>query len=266
MPSAWLIVPTYNEAENLPTLVERALRALERSEVDPTLLVVDDASPDGTGRIAEELATREPRLRVLHRSGKAGIGPAYVAGFEHALAEGAELVLQMDADLSHDPDDLPRLIAPVLAGEADLTLGSRYVAGGAIERWGPLRRALSRVGCAYARRVLGVDVHDLTGGFKCMRRQVLETIGPATLRTNGYGFQIELTYRAVRAGFVVREVPITFRERGHGSSKMNAAIALEAAWRVPALRLSVGSRPSDAIFFEATSREEKSRWQDRSRT
>lgn len=266
MPSAWLILPTYNEADNLPRIAPLALAALEQIGLDVTLLVVDDASPDGTGRIADELAEHDARIRVLHRRGKEGIGPAYVAGFEEALAGGAELLLQMDADFSHDPADLPRLVAPVAAGEADLVLGSRYAPGGRIERWGSLRRAVSRVGCWYAQAVLGVDVRDLTGGFKCIHRRVFAVVAPRTLRTNGYGFQIEVTYRALRAGMRVREVPITFRERERGKSKMSMAIALEAAWRVPALRLRVARSHSDDIVTIDSVREETAKWQDRSRT
>lgn len=266
MPSAWLILPTYNEADNLPRIAPLALAALKQTGLDVTLLVVDDASPDGTGRIADKLAEHDARIRVLHRRSKEGIGPAYVAGFEQALSGGADLLLQMDADFSHDPADLPRLVAPVAAGEADLVLGSRYVPGGRIERWGPLRRAVSRVGCLYAQTVLGVGVRDLTGGFKCIARRVLEAVPPSSLHTNGYGFQIELTYRALRSGMRVREVPITFREREHGKSKMSVAIALEAAWRVPALRLRVARTCSDGIVTVDSVREETTTWQDRSRT
>jgi dolichol-phosphate mannosyltransferase len=195
---------------------------------------VDDGSPDGTGRLAHGLAERHPDVRVLHRPQKQGLGRAYLAGFEIALADGAELVLEMDSDFSHDPADLPRLIAA--ADSADLVLGSRYVPGGGVEDWGALRRLVSRGGSWYARTLLGVPVRDLTGGFKVFNRRVLEGIDLAGVHADGYGFQIELTYRAVQAGFGVTEVPIRFRERREGQSKMTARIALEAVWKVPALR------------------------------
>ncbi len=235
MPGAWLILPTYNEAENIEPLVRAVLPRLASTEVEHTILVVDDSSPDGTGQIAKRLADEFEQVRVLHRPHKQGLGRAYLAGFSAALADGAELVLEMDSDFSHDPADLPRLIAA--AGAADLVLGSRYVPGGGVENWGIVRRALSRGGSAYARLLLGVPVRDLTGGFKCFHRRVLETIDLEDVHADGYGFQIELTYKAVRAGFTVAEVPITFRERRVGRSKMTARIALEAVWKVPALRL-----------------------------
>jgi dolichol-phosphate mannosyltransferase len=225
--SAWVILPTYNEAENLETIVAAVLAAVPGVRI----LVVDDASPDGTGEMAEALEGVE----VLHRPRKSGLGRAYVAGFAHALAAGADTVVEMDADLSHDPADLPRLIAPLAAG-ADVALGSRYVPGGGIQDWDALRRGLSRFGCSYARRVLGVPVRDLTGGFKAFRASALEAIDYATVRSQGYAFQVELTYRALQRGLRVEEVPIVFREREHGDSKMSALIALEAAWLVPALR------------------------------
>jgi dolichol-phosphate mannosyltransferase len=235
LPGAWLILPTYNEAENIEPLVRAVLPQLESTGVEHTVLVVDDNSPDGTGQVADRLAEELERVRVLHRPQKQGLGRAYLAGFEIAIAEGAELVLEMDSDFSHDPADLPRLIAA--AGAADLVLGSRYVPGGGVEDWGVLRRLLSRGGSAYARVLLGVPVRDLTGGFKCFQRRVLETIDLEGVHADGYGFQIELTYRAVQADFTVTEVPITFRERRVGRSKMTARIALEAVWKVPALRL-----------------------------
>ena len=200
------------------------------------VLVVDDSSPDGTGRIAERLAAEHEAVEVLHRPRKSGLGRAYVAGFTHALAAGAGAVIEMDADFSHDPADLPRLLQG-LTGGADLVLGSRYVDGGGIADWGRIRRLLSRAGCEYARRVLGVGVRDLTGGFKCFRASALEAIDYASVRSQGYAFQVELTYRALRSGLRVEEIPIVFREREEGSSKMSARIALEAAWLVPALRL-----------------------------
>jgi dolichol-phosphate mannosyltransferase len=238
LPGPWLILPTYNEAENIEPLVRAVLPQLESTGLEHTVLIVDDNSPDGTGEIADRLAAETERVRVLHRPHKEGLGRAYLAGFEVALAEGAELILEMDSDFSHDPADLPRLIAA--AGAADLALGSRYVPGGGVLDWGIVRRALSRGGSAYARLLLGVPVHDLTGGFKCFHRRVLETIDLKGVHADGYGFQIELTYRAVRAGFTVTEVPITFRERRVGRSKMTARIALEAVWKVPALRLRRG--------------------------
>jgi dolichol-phosphate mannosyltransferase len=234
LPGAWLILPTYNEAENIEPLVRAALEQLARTGRDHTILVVDDGSPDGTGRLADGLAERHPEVRVLHRPRKEGLGRAYLAGFEVALADGAELVLEMDSDFSHDPADLPRLIAA--ADSADLVLGSRYVPGGGVDDWGAVRRLLSRGGSWYARTVLGVPVRDLTGGFKVFNRRVLEAIDLDGVHADGYGFQIELTYRAVQAGFGVTEVPIRFRERREGQSKMTARIALEAVWKVPALR------------------------------
>jgi dolichol-phosphate mannosyltransferase len=235
LPGAWLILPTYNEAENIEPLVRAVLPQLASTGLDHTVLVVDDGSPDGTGAIADGLAEELEQVRVLHRPQKQGLGRAYLAGFRVALAEGAELVLEMDADFSHDPADVPRLVAA--AGAADLVLGSRYVPGGGVKDWGIVRRTLSRGGSAYARLLLGVPVRDLTGGFKCFRRRVLETIDLDGVHADGYGFQIELTYRTVQAGFKVAEVPITFRERRLGRSKMTARIALEAVWKVPALRL-----------------------------
>jgi dolichol-phosphate mannosyltransferase len=235
LPGAWLILPTYNEAENIEGLVRAALVQLESTGLEHTILVVDDGSPDGTGRIADRLAEELEPVRVLHRDRKQGLGRAYLAGFALALANGAELVLEMDSDFSHDPADLPRLIAAAEA--ADLVLGSRYVPGGGVTSWGRLRRLLSRGGSAYARILLGVPVRDLTGGFKCFHRRVLESIDLENVHADGYGFQIELTYKAVRAGFRVAEVPILFRERSVGTSKMTTRIALEAVWKVPLLRL-----------------------------
>jgi dolichol-phosphate mannosyltransferase len=228
----WLVLPTYDEASNL-----RAIVAAVRERLDPPrrLLIVDDSSPDGTGQIADRLAAEHSDVSVLHRPRKEGLGPAYVAGFREALAGGATLVGQMDADFSHDPADLPRLVAA--CEDADLVLGSRYAHGGGVEEWGPLRRLVSRGGCAYARAVLGVDVHDLTGGFKVFRREVLEAIDLGSISAFGYAFQVETTYRAIRAGFRVVELPIVFRDRRVGESKMTRRIVLEAAWRVPAMRL-----------------------------
>jgi dolichol-phosphate mannosyltransferase len=235
LPGAWLILPTYNEAENVQPVVRAAVEQLAATGRHYTVLVVDDGSPDGTGRLADGLAEEHDEVRVLHRPDKQGLGRAYLAGFDVAMSEGAELVLEMDADFSHDPADLPRLIAT--AETADLVLGSRYVPGGGVENWGAVRRAVSRGGSWYARTLLGVPVRDLTGGFKCFNRRVLEAIDLNGVHADGYGFQIELTYRAVQAGFTVTEVPIIFRERRVGRSKMTARIALEAVWKVPALRL-----------------------------
>jgi dolichol-phosphate mannosyltransferase len=209
---------------------------LERLGPDDAVLVVDDDSPDGTGEIADGLAAANSRVGVLHRPRKEGLGPAYLAAFRRALAEGAELVLEMDCDFSHDPDDVPRLIAAVQ--DADLVLGSRYVPGGRITNWGLGRRLVSRAGSLYAQVLLGVPVHDLTGGFKCYRRRVLETIDLDAIDSRGYAFQIETTYRALRAGFRLVELPIEFADREVGRSKMSRGIVLEAVWKVPALRLA----------------------------
>jgi dolichol-phosphate mannosyltransferase len=222
-------LPTYNERENL----ERMVRALGEQGV--SVLVIDDNSPDGTGELADRLAQELDHVEVLHRERKEGLGPAYLAGFRRALAEGAELVLEMDCDFSHAPADVRRLIDA--AGEADLVLGSRYVAGGSVRNWRLVRRAVSAGGSLYARVLLGAPVRDLTGGFKCYRRAVLETIDLDAISSLGYAFQIETTYRALRAGFRVVEVPIAFVDREQGGSKMSKAIVLEAIWKVPALRL-----------------------------
>ncbi|HEY6056096.1 MAG TPA: polyprenol monophosphomannose synthase [Gaiellaceae bacterium] len=229
---AVVCLPTYNEAEN----VEPMVRAL--GEVLPEggrVLVIDDGSPDGTGAIADRLAAELEWVDVLHRERKQGLGRAYVAGFERALADGAELVLEIDCDFSHDPKDVPRLIAAVEGG-ADLALGSRYVPGGGTANWGLLRRAISRGASIYTRTLL-MPVHDATGGFKCFRRRVLESIDLDRIDAAGYVFQIETTFRALRKGFRVEEVPILFTDRTRGQSKMSRAIVLEAVWKVPALRL-----------------------------
>jgi dolichol-phosphate mannosyltransferase len=226
-------LPTYDERENL----EPMLRALgEVLGADDRVLVIDDNSPDGTGELADRLAGELGFVDVLHRPRKEGLGPAYLAGFRHALDAGAELVVEIDCDFSHDPADVPRLVAA--AADADLALGSRYVAGGGIENWGLIRRAISAGGSIYARLVLGVPVRDLTGGFKCFRRAVLEAIPLDRVHSRGYAFQIELTYRALRKGFRVQEVPIRFADRVVGGSKMSRGIVLEAIWRVPLLRLT----------------------------
>ncbi len=241
MSGAWVVLPTFNEAENVEAIVRAVLANLAATETTHRVLVVDDNSPDGTGVIADRLATELEQVEVLHRARKQGIGPAYLAGFERALGAGAKLVLEMDCDFSHDPADLPRLIGAT--GAADLVLGSRYVAGGGVTDWGFVRRAISRGGSLYARLLLGVGVQDLTGGFKCFRREVLEQLDLAAVGTDGYGFQIEMTYRAIRAGFRVAEVPILFRERRVGASKMSTRIALEAFWKVPALRFRMRRPP-----------------------
>jgi len=231
VPNAVICLPTYNERENL----EAMLRALAPLGVH--VLVVDDNSPDGTGAIADRLAGELDFVSVLHRERKEGLGPAYLAGFERALADGADYVLEMDCDFSHDPADVPRLLAACEAG-ADLALGSRYVDGGGTENWGLMRRFVSSGGSLYARLLLGVRVRDLTGGFKCYRRAVLERIDLAAIHSKGYAFQIEGTYRTIRAGFTVVEVPIRFVDRTAGHSKMSKAIFFEAVSRVPALRLA----------------------------
>jgi dolichol-phosphate mannosyltransferase len=226
---ATVCLPTYNECENL----ERMVRALGEHGV--SVLVIDDNSPDGTGELADRLAHELPHVDVLHRGRKEGLGPAYLDGFKRALAEGADLILEMDCDFSHDPADVPRLIAAT--DEADLALGSRYVPGGAVRNWGLMRRAISAGGSLYARLLLGVGVRDLTGGFKCYRRAVLETIDLDAITSKGYAFQIETTYRALRDGFRVVEIPITFIDRQEGGSKMSNRIVLEGFWKVPVLRL-----------------------------
>jgi dolichol-phosphate mannosyltransferase len=235
VPGPWLVLPTYNEAPNLEPFVRAVLPELASAAPEHHVLVVDDSSPDGTGEIADRLATEFPQVEVLHRRAKEGLGRAYLAGFAYALDAGADFALEMDSDFSHDPKDLPRLLEA--AKDADLVLGSRYVEGGAVTDWGLTRRIVSRGGSAYARHVLGIPVRDLTGGFKCFRREVLETIDLGSIHTGGYGFQIELTYRAIQAGFRVVEVPIVFRDRQAGVSKMSARIAVEAVWKVPALRM-----------------------------
>jgi dolichol-phosphate mannosyltransferase len=230
---AVVCLPTYNERQNLEPMLRRLGEVLPEGG---RVLVVDDGSPDGTGELADELAAELSYVDVLHRERKEGLGPAYLAGFRRALADGAELVLEMDCDFSHDPADVPRLLEA--AERADVALGSRYVPGGGVRNWGLVRRAISAGGSLYARLLLGVDVRDLTGGFKCIRRVVLETIDLDAISAKGYAFQIETTFRALRAGFRVEEVPITFVDREVGGSKMSRAIVLEAIWRVPALRLA----------------------------
>jgi dolichol-phosphate mannosyltransferase len=232
----WLILPTYNEAENIEPLLA-AVR--DKLPAGARILVVDDGSPDGTGAIAQRLAAGQEGLSVLHRPRKEGLGPAYIAGFRAALEGGAGLIVEMDSDFSHEPAYLPRLLKAMEEG-ADVAIGSRYVAGGGVGDWGPMRRAISRGGSAYARLVLGIQIRDATAGFKCFRREVLETIGLDSVQSRGYAFQVELTYRALQRGFRVVEVPIVFRDRRVGSSKMSRAIVAEAIWRVPLLRFNDG--------------------------
>ena len=231
----YLFIPTYNEAENVDEVVRAAHAALARSVTGSfRVVVVDDASPDGTGALADGLAAELDEVEVVHRPTKQGLGRAYLAGLQHALAAGAQLVMVMDADLSHDPGEIGTLLAA--AQSADVVIGSRYVAGGRVLDWPPLRRTLSRLGSLYARTLLGMDTADLTGGFRAFRRCVLEAVELRTLRSQGYVFNIELAYRAHRAGFALAEVPITFRERRRGQSKISLAIAIEALWLVPTLR------------------------------
>ncbi len=227
----WLVLPTYEEATNIERLVGAAS---EKLPADAQILIVDDNSTDGTGEIAARLEREGEGVHYLHRPRKEGLGPAYIAGFREALAGGAGLIVEMDADFSHEPAYLPRLLEA--SARADLVIGSRYVPGGGVSDWGPLRRAISRGGSSYASLVLGVGVRDLTGGFKCFRREVLEAIDLDAVRSRGYAFQVEMTYRTIELGFEVAEVPIVFRDRQAGSSKMSRSIVLEAIWRVPLLR------------------------------
>lgn len=234
MNRALVCIPTYNEADNLEPITQAVLQAEPRVDI----LVVDDNSPDGTGRIADSLAAKEPRIRVLHREKKEGLGRAYLAAFRWALAEGYEYIIEMDADFSHDPRYLPALLDAAEAG-ADLVLGSRYVTGGGTVNWGIGRQVISKGGSLYARTILGVGIHDLTGGFKCFNRRVLEGIGLDQVQSTGYAFQIELTYRTLKKGFTVREIPIVFEDRRVGQSKMSRKIFLEALTMVWKLRLTV---------------------------
>jgi dolichol-phosphate mannosyltransferase len=229
-------LPTYNERENLEPMAKAVLAVLQERGLDGRVLVIDDASPDGTGQLADRLAADLGSVDVLHRERKEGLGPAYVAGFRRALEAGAELVATMDCDFSHDPADLPRLVEA--AERAGIGLGSRYVPGGGTRNWGLVRRAVSRGGSLYARAILGIPVRDSTAGFKVYRRDVLEAIGPERIGSKGYAFQVETVYRALRAGFGVEEVPILFVDREEGGSKMGPGIVVEAMIRVPALRLA----------------------------
>ncbi|RKH04643.1 polyprenol monophosphomannose synthase [Corallococcus sp. CA053C] len=234
MNRALVCIPTYNERENIGPITQAVLAADPRVDI----LVVDDNSPDGTGQIADELAAKDPRVRVLHREKKEGLGRAYLAAFRWALAEGYTYILEMDADFSHDPRYLPTFLDTAEHG-ADLVLGSRYVQGGGTVNWGVGRKIISRGGSLYARSILGVDVRDLTGGFKCFHRRVLEALNLDDVRSTGYAFQIELTYRTLRKGFTVREVPIVFEDRRVGHSKMNKKIFIEALGMVWKLRFTV---------------------------
>ena len=235
-----ICLPTYNERENLEPMLRALGEVLAGAGIDGRVLVIDDDSPDGTGELADRLAAELSWVEVLHRERKEGLGPAYLAAFRHVLAGEADLVLEMDCDFSHDPADVPRLVAATES--ADLAIGSRYVEGGQVRNWGRIRRAISRGGCSYAQAILGFGVRDSTAGFRCFRREVLETIALDRIRSKGYAFQIETTYRAVRAGFGVTEIPITFVERTEGRSKMSRGIVLEAVWKVPSLRLAAALR------------------------
>lgn len=234
MNRALVCIPTYNEAENIEPITQAVLKAEPRVDI----LVVDDNSPDGTGKIADTLAAREPRIRVLHREKKEGLGRAYLAAFRWALEQGYTYIIEMDADFSHDPRYLPTILDTAEAG-TDLVLGSRYVTGGGTVNWGIGRQVISRGGSLYARTILGVDIRDLTGGFKCFHRRVLESIGLEEVKSTGYAFQIELTYRTLKKGYTVREVPIVFEDRRVGHSKMSRKIFLEALTMVWKLRLTV---------------------------
>jgi dolichol-phosphate mannosyltransferase len=224
--SVLVVVPTYNERDNLEPLLTRLHQAAPATHA----LVVDDASPDGTGEMADKLAAADARIRVLHRSGKAGLGAAYLAGFALALQDDYQVVVEMDADGSHAPEDLPALVAAL--DDADLVIGSRYVPGGRVVNWPAHRQWLSSGGNLYSRLALGVPIRDITGGYRAFRRQVLEELALADVASQGYCFQVDMAWRAVQAGFRVREVPITFTERERGSSKMSQAIVAEALWRV----------------------------------
>lgn len=230
-----VILPTYNERENLENFVGSLQKVFKDNGLRGRILVVDDNSPDGTGEIADRLAERYENLSVLHRPQKQGLGPAYIAGFKQALSGDTQFIFEMDSDFSHDPAYVPSFLEAIR--DADLVLGSRYVPGGRVENWGAMRRMVSRGGGLYARFILGVPVNDLTGGLKCFRREVLEAIDLDSVSSHGYGFQIEVTYRAIQRGFQVTEIPITFSDRQKGQSKMSNRIVLEAALLVWKLRL-----------------------------
>jgi dolichol-phosphate mannosyltransferase len=236
-----VVIPTYNERENLPLLTEMLLALDDQIDV----LVVDDGSPDGTGQIADRLADETDRVQVIHRAGKQGLGTAYVAGFRHALAQGYERVVEMDADFSHRPEDLPKLLAA--AENAQVVVGSRNIPGGRTVSWSPLRKLISRGGSLYARLVLGLPVHDCTSGFKCFRRSALQALDLDALRSNGYAFQVEVNYACTKAGLKFAEVPIVFPDRERGTSKMSSHIVVEAAWLVLKLRLGIAKPPISKV-------------------
>jgi dolichol-phosphate mannosyltransferase len=238
-----VVLPTYNERDNLRHALDRIREVADGNGLQLRTLIVDDNSPDGTGDLADELAATRPDVEVLHRAGKEGLGKAYIAGFRHALAQGADLLFEMDADLSHDASYLPHFVRLIEDG-ADLVLGSRYVKGGGVENWTPARKVISRGGCLYAQLILGLPFHDLTGGFKCFRRRVLETIDLDSIDTKGYGFQIEMTYRAYQLGFKIVELPIIFVDRKVGESKMSNDIVVEAMVNVWRLRFSGHAVPT----------------------
>ncbi|HEX8950665.1 MAG TPA: polyprenol monophosphomannose synthase [Polyangia bacterium] len=242
MSEVLVIVPTYNERDNLPAIIAAVHEHLPEAD----LLVVDDNSPDGTGAVADELAARDGKVHVLHRPGKQGLGTAYVAGFKWALGRDYQFLFEMDCDFSHDPKYLPTMLARARAG-ADLVLGSRYVDGGGTVNWGPARKLISKGGSLYARTILGVGVRDLTGGFKCFRRATLEALDLDGVSAQGYGFQIEMTYRTVKRGLRVEEVPIVFVDRRVGQSKMSKKIFLEALTLVWKLRLAGGGSVARSV-------------------
>lgn len=231
-----IILPTFNERENIERFVASLQDTFAAHGLDGNIIIVDDNSPDGTGRIADSLAGRYGNLTVIHRPAKEGIGPAYIAGFRQALGTGARYIFEMDSDFSHDPAYIPRFLEAIR--DADLVLGSRYIPGGGVMNWGKSRKVISRWGGLYASRVLGVPINDLTGGFKCFRREVLEALDLSRVNSHGYGFQIELTYKAIKKGFRVKEIPIVFADREEGKSKMSKRIVLEAALIVWKLKLS----------------------------
>jgi dolichol-phosphate mannosyltransferase len=233
-------LPTYNEAENVALMLDAVLGVFDENGIDGRILVIDDASPDGTAEIVDERARTEPRVAVLRRAQKEGLGLAYRDGFRQVVDDGAETIVQMDCDFSHDPAVIPAMLDAL--GEADLVLGSRYVRGGGVVGWPLVRQAISKGGCLYARLVLGIPVRDLTGGFKAWRSGVVEYLLGRSIDARGYGFQIQMTYEAILAGYHVREIPIVFRERLRGESKMSVDVVREAALMVPRLRLAARSR------------------------
>ena len=233
-------LPTYNEVENVSAMLDAILAVFDESGIDGCVLVIDDSSPDGTAEIVDERSRDEPRVGLLRRAQKDGLGRAYRDGFRHVLDDGAEVVVQMDCDFSHDPAVIPSLVAAL--DDADFALGSRYVRGGGVAGWPLLRRAISKGGCLYARTVLRIPVHDLTGGFKAFRSEVLEYLLGRSIEARGYGFQIQMTYEAIQAGYRVREIPITFRDRVRGTSKMHLGVVTEAALMVPRLRFGARER------------------------